>query len=425
MTKSSPGTADGLIFVTAPNSHIFDNRGEPVWWQPLPHGVPYAANLRVQQYRGRPVLTWWQGKVLLPLGYGLGEFVMVDQSYKEIARFGAGHGLPGDLHELLLDADGNAWVTAYEEVPADLRPVGGPAKGSILDCVVRQIDPITHDVLFEWRANGKVPFSESKKPLPQSGPHDYIHVNSIAFEPNGDLLLSARNTWAVYRVDPRTGAVTVRIGGRASNYHQPDGTTFFWQHDAKRRPDQTLTLFDDGASPTEEKQSRGLVLRQNPATKALELVKEYTHPAGLLAVAEGNLQTLPNSNVLIGWGTQPYVTEFDADGTLLFDAHMAYNQGSYRAFRTPWHATPAEPPAIAASRSGGSVNAYASWNGATEVASWRLLGGPSAGSLTTLTTVPRSGFETVLQASTKDAMVAVEPLDASGKPLSRSRTVTL
>ncbi len=41
------------------------------------------------------------------------------------------------------------------------------------------------------------------------------------------------------------------------------------------------------------------------------LVREYTHPDKLLSDTQGNVQVLPNGNVLVGWGSAPVFSEFD------------------------------------------------------------------------------------------------------------------
>lgn len=66
---------------------------------------------------------------------------------------------------------------------------------------------------------------------------------------------------------------------------------------------------------------------------------------------------------------------------------------NYRAFRLPWEGRPTTRPAVVAEREGNEVAVYTSWNGATEVASWRVEARRRA-SLTTVATAPRSGFET-------------------------------
>jgi hypothetical protein len=64
-----------------------------------------------------------------------------------------------------------------------------------------------------------------------------------------------------------------------------------------------------------------------------------------------------------------------------------------------------------------------SWNGATQVASWRVLAGASAGALSPVGTVAKSGFQTTLTASSAGPYVAVQALNAAGPVIGSSATV--
>src|SRR5207253_1795166 len=84
----------------------------------------------------------------------------------------------------------------------------------------------------------------------------------------------------------------------------------------------------------------------------------------------------------VGWGQVSDFSEFNAAGQLLFDAHLPGHVESYRAFRFAWEATPAQPPDFVVQReASGARTVYASWNGATQVASWNMLAGATATSL--------------------------------------------
>ena len=108
---------------------ILDDRGEVVWFRPL--DTKGVADFRAQRYGGRPVLTWWRGRA--ERGVGDGYYVIVDETYNEIATVAAGNGLTGDIHEFLITARDTALITIYERKPWDLSSVGGPKDGEIFD----------------------------------------------------------------------------------------------------------------------------------------------------------------------------------------------------------------------------------------------------------------------------------------------------
>jgi len=65
-----------------------------------------------------------------------------------------------------------------------------------------------------------------------------------------------------------------------------------------------------------------------------------------------------------------------------------------------------------------------SWNGATNVASWRVLAGPSPSALAPVSTVAKAGFQTTIAAQTAGPDIAVQALDGSGTVIATSATVT-
>ena len=115
------------------------------------------------------------------------------------------------------------------------------------------------------------------------------------------------------------------------------------------------------------------------------------------------------------------MTEFTRSGAIAFDARLPHGGQSYRAFRFPWVGRPADRPALAAR----APVLHASWNGATEVASWQLLQGASASDLRSGPRVPRTGFETLLTPAPQSRSAAVVALDRTGAPLGTSATIDL
>lgn len=383
------GTTQDYVFL-APSSGpgqrgalIVDAGGEVVWFHPTPGRT--VTDFKVQRLHGRPVLTWWEGKVVK--GIGDGEYVVVDDAYRELARFGRG----GDLHEFLISPENTALVLRNEIVPW--------RGGTVVGGVVEERELPSGRLMRRWRSLDHVPVEETTirgRPGPR---FDYFHVNSVDVDADGDLIVSARNTWAAYKIDRHSGAIKWRLGGKRSDFAMGPGTHFYWQHDVRAHAGGLLTVFDNAAAPAEEPQSRALVLRLSG--RRATLVRADVHkPERVLSHFMGNAQLLSNGHMFVGWGGSPFVTEFDAKAAIVFDAHLPRGGESYRAFRFPWTARPHDSPRL--------VAGYASWNGATEVASWRVEG---SGQI-----VPRTGFETRLPSNAR----SVAALDAAGATLGRS-----
>lgn len=421
--------APGYLFL-APSSGpgqrgplIVDNRGTPVWCLRTKPAV--AMNFRAAVYRGKPVLTWWEGKT--EHGLGEGAHVIVDSSYREVERLPAANGRPSDLHEFLLTPHGTALVSAWEKKPMNLSAIGGPANGSVIGGVVQELELPSGRLLFEWRSLDHVTLDESHAGVSSTAAFDYFHVNSIDLDRDGNLLVSARNTWAIYKIDRGSGDVIWRLGGKKSSFSMGAGAGFAWQHDARHHGpgDHLVSLFDDGAAPQVQPQSKGLVLALDMKRMHASLHRSYTHRPPLLAHALGSVQLLPNGNVLVGWGTAPYLTEFAATGRVLLDARLPRGGQNYRTLRFPWSGTPAVPPDLAARRTAGGHLLCASWNGATGVAAWQLETGTRADELTVAATIPTQGFETVGAVPAAATYAVVTALDGNGRPLGRSKVIGL
>ena len=373
--------APGLLFCTPSNGSghdgpaIFTNDGELVWLRP--DSGTQVTNFNVIQFAGQPALAWWEG--IVNGGIGTGDVVVTDRSYREITRVRAGNGRRADLHEFQVTPRGTALLLADAGVPATSAPGGAGLNGQVLDCAVQEIDLQTGAVLFEWHTADHVSIDESFIPYSADATaiYDYVHANSIDVDTDGGLLVSARNTSTVYKIDRASGAIVWRLGGKRSDF-------------------------------------------------AMTLVRAFERPTPLFARSQGNLQLLPRGNVLVGWGDAGYVSEFSGSGELVFDATYPAAVQSYRNFRSPWTGRPVELPAAAAvTGPGGAVTVFASWNGATDVASWDVLAGSRADVLVRAGSAPRTGFETSIPVEGAATFVRVVGRDSRGAVLGTSPVVAV
>ncbi len=404
---------------------IYTPQGRLVWFEELSGGET-AEDLSEQTYEGRSDLTWWKGRVL-SLGFGQGEDIVMNSNYQTVARIAGGNGLKADLHDFQIVPHDVAYITAFNPIRCNLRAVKGATGGAILDTAIQEIDMKTGLVRWEWHSLDHIGASESETEAPTTPtPWDWFHINSIDPETDGNIFISARSTWAGYQLEGGTGKVLWRLGGLKSSFKMRPGTEPAWQHDGRVLPDGEVTFFDDGSNPPIHRQSRAVRITLDFKTREAHLASAYTHPdPPLLAASQGNMQTLADGNTVVGYGGVPEISEYATDGSLLFDAHQPFDMSFYRAFRFPWRGRPLSPPAVLASLNdtGEETIVHASWNGASEVASWRVLAGKHTGSLAVQTTIPASGFESSTTLPEKYARVAVQALDSAGHMLGTSRTV--
>ncbi len=433
VTTADRDPAAGDIFTTngpGPGQYgalIYTPQGRPVWFDRLPEGQT-AENLSVQSYDGRPALTFWRGKVL-SLGFGQGEDVVLNSAYREIAKVQGGNGVEADLHDFQVAPGEVSYTTAFNPIRCNLASVQGARDGVVLDTAVQEIDMRTGLVRWEWHSLDHVAATESETTTPtKPTPWDWFHINSIDLQPGGNIFISARSTWAGYQIEGGSGNILWRLGGLKSSFKLGPGVETAWQHDGRILPSGLVTFFDDGSNPPIHSQSRGLRIALNFKSHTARLVSSYTHPdPPLLAPSQGNMQTLPDGNAIVGYGGVPAISEFATSGALLLDAHLPYDMSFYRAFRFPWSGRPASPPAALANLNDTSEETivHMSWNGATGVTSWRVLAGKQPNALQAQTTIPASGFESSTTLPKKYAYAAVQALDSAGHVLGASKPVAV
>jgi Arylsulfotransferase (ASST) len=403
---------------------IIDGSGELVWFLPLSPGADTALrafNFQAQTLNGKTVLAWFQGAVVL--AHGQGHYELWDTNYAKIAEVQAHNGYQADLHEFVLTPQGTALFTCYGQSSANLAKFGGKQEGAYFYGVVQEVDVRTGALLFEWRSDQHVGLAESYvKVTSATVPWDYFHINSIAVDPtDGNLIISGRNAWAFYKVDRSTGKVLWRAGGKSSDFKVGPGAHFAFQHDVRRYADGSVTMFDnEGGPPAEAPSSRGLVLAMDENGRSISLAHQYDHSPPIMSDALGSVQDLGQGQHFVGWGESSYFSQYDSSGRVVFDAHLTHGTESYRAFKQPWQGNPIEPPAIAVVSGTGAATVYASWNGATSVAQWSVLGGADAKHLSALGRARRAGFETTITVPHPPPYLAVEALDSSGRALGRS-----
>jgi outer membrane protein assembly factor BamB len=424
--KGNAPAGEGDIFV-APQfgpaedgPMILGARGDLIWFRPTPIGRNVlSADFRVQNLHGEPVLTWWQG--VINHGEGRGEGLVLDRRYEQTAVVQAGNGLSMDLHEFKVTPDGDAYFLAAEPVrlPGVYRPV--------IDGVVQEVDIKTGLVLFEWHALDHVPLSASylygpKQPGHVLGP---FHLNSVSLDRDGNLIVSARNTSAVYKIDHETGAIVWQYGGKDSSFTMGPGTVTAFQHDAHIQPDGTLTVFDDGAGPPRvHPSSRGIRVRLNAGTRSASLVQQYGHSPALSANFEGDAQLLSGGNVFLGWGQRQFFSEDNSSGQQIFDASFEAPTSSYRAYRFRWSGQPMVKPALSLTTGPhDAIITHESWNGATNVSGWSVLSGSTPTALHRTRRARKYKFEATITIQSTAKYVQVQALGPHARVLASSRVL--
>lgn len=267
---------------------------------------------------------------------------------------------------------------------------------------------------------------------------DFFHINSVDKMESGDYLISARYMHAVVCISGKTGEILWQLGGKNNNFHDLGGALdFSWQHHVTWQGNDTISLFDNHANDVRHNPSlysSGRIIKLDMEKMTAELVGKYAHPDRILNVSQGSVQVVNETgNVLVGFGNSPTYVEFAPDGEVLCEAHFAPHitfelvdlglAKSYRIFKHPWVGRPKTVPDVKVK----SGRIYVSWNGATEVAGWRLETAKmteDTDGYVNVQEIKKEGFESSFELDQTHEFVRVVALDANMKAMAASATVS-
>lgn len=346
--------------------------------------------------------------------------------------------LDGDYHEFSITPDDTALITAYTKVPWDLTS-RGRENGFIWDCVFQELDVTTNRLLFEWRASEHLNFEDMAVDSwtdwtgTEDDPWDWFHLNSVEKDVQGNYLISARYTNAITYISGQGGDVLWNLGGKNGDFTdlaEGNATHIVDPHMARWADNGTaITFFDNIAFWSYEKdkqQTHAIKIALNLETHVAKSLAEFVHPKGIFAESEGSIQHLDSGNYLVGYGSAPVYTEFSAHGEFLCDTHYAPLQAekatlmglprhAYRTYKHHWVGFPEEPPKVKLE----GQQLFVSWNGATEVRSWKLDGRKlPRNSWSSLGTYAKDDFEVAMKLQkSKFPDYRITAIDGHGSPL--------
>ncbi|MCB0190794.1 MAG: aryl-sulfate sulfotransferase [Anaerolineae bacterium] len=365
---------------TTPYLLIVDNRGEPVYYKKL--------NQPTGDFKKQPngQLTYWD--------YPARAYQVMDSSYQIVDSYQAGNGYNADGHGLQILPNGHALLMIYDFKRIDMSKIvpGGVPTATVAGLVIQELDT-AKNVVFEWRSWDHFDITDTNVNT-TSAQIDYVHGNAIEQAHDGHLLISSRNLDEITKINRQTGDVMWRMGGKKNEFtFVDDHSPFYKQHDIRSHPNGHITLFDNG-NDRKPPYSRGVEYRLDEVNMTATWISEYRNTPDIFGAATGNAQRLPNGNTLIGWGSSwPNVTEFKSDGTKVFELTFAKPNISYRAFRFPWQGQPVTQPTLVVQTDGATATLSYSWNGATDIATYRIYGGEAPEPSGLIETQIKTGFE--------------------------------
>ncbi|MGC6532729.1 MAG: arylsulfotransferase family protein [Flavobacteriales bacterium] len=274
---------------------------------------------------------------------GLGAFMVRDSLLNEPTSIApVGLGLVADYHDIHVEPDNSALLFCYDPTiyAMDTVVFGGNPACEAVDLVVQHLDP-DGNLLFEWRGLDHI--------SPSSMPHtdltlaelDVFHCNDIAWDTDGNIVMSNRNMSEILKIDAVTGELIWRWGSLQNQFEFVDDYPFTMQHSVQVTGPNRYLIFDNGVFGAEypggTTVSRAVEYELDLTNMQAHKVWEYIHPDALYGVAMGNVQRLPNGNTLINWGTLTsidehgaVVTEVTPEGNVAMELVFAAGENLYR-----------------------------------------------------------------------------------------------
>ncbi|KAF2447292.1 hypothetical protein P171DRAFT_384557 [Karstenula rhodostoma CBS 690.94] len=440
--------------------YIFRDDGDLVWSGYGIYSI-WATNFQATKWKGQDVLFGFEGDHNAGYGHGHGHTTILDQHYETIRELRAGNHKLTDKHEFHVVSDNTAVIQIYQPIPQNLTAYGASEEQQwIVNAIFQELDITTGELLFEWASLDHVTPEEAILPINpgqagsgynSSDAWDYFHINSVDKNSEGDYIISARDACSIHKIDGKDGSIIWRLDGKNSSFTLGQNVTFCFQHHARFHPQlknedegksiEYISLYDNSAHGTEDGRgkevataptSSGKIIKLDTEAWTAELVQGFYPPDNLRSKSQGSTQLLPNGNVIVNWGSEGALTEYEAKGSILFHTYMdsgylGLGVENYRGFRFNWTGLPNEEPAIVSLQNDEGTVVHVSWNGDTETKTWRFFAvAGKYGRKHFLGEVPRKSFETSFKVPGKQVHhVGAEALDARGKVLRITRVAKL
>jgi len=335
-------TAPGQIFLAnnegPPYLLAFNNDGTPAYYERL-------------EYSARDFKVHPNGNISYSLkdddNFTKG-FVLKDSNFATIDTIPAAKGYKTDVHDLTIAPNGNYLLIAVSYLSVDMSQVieGGDPDAELKGCHVHELNK-DKELVFEWVCWDHYEVSDAIGVDLRQRSLDYVHMNSVAVDYDGHLVVSSRNLSECTKINRQTGEIIWRLGGKNDQFEWiNDNDKISNQHDirpVKGKPNQ-YTIFDNGNSHNPQ-YSRVIEIIVDTSDMTVEKVWEYRHSPDIFSYSMGNAQRLENGNTMINYSDVPHpkVCEVTNNGEIVFEADLDIATHCYRTFRFDWNGTIQKP----------------------------------------------------------------------------------
>ena len=136
-----------------------------------------------------------------------------------------------------------------------------------------------------------------------STPGDWVHANSLAIGPHGNVLLSLNWLNQVVSIAPDWKSLEWKLGGRGSSFTVDSDAVFLGQHNVQLVGETRVLLFDNGRGRLPGNQfSRALEVVLDPITHTAHRAWEFRSSPDIFAPYIGAVHRLANGNTIVHFG---------------------------------------------------------------------------------------------------------------------------
>lgn len=302
-----------------------------------------------------------------------GFYILLDHHFNEVDTLRCVGNYRTDSHELVLLPNGHALLVCEQDRTIDMSKLvtGGNKNATVVGNHFQEVDS-DGNKYWEWLCWDHLRPQDAIAVDVRSSYIDYVHLNSIAVDYDGQYVLSFRSMSEVAKINSASGEFIWRLGGVHNQFTFVNDQGISAQHHAMPVPGKPdhYTIYDNN-------HTRAVEYQLNVAQKTAQKVWEYHYPKASGTYMMGSVQRLANENTYIDWSTTPPLKgcEVDKDNDLVFEIQVD-GVSSYRSYRYEWDGMMERPYLLTEDHPQGTVLIFNKF-GDRNVKEYQIYGGKS------------------------------------------------
>jgi len=280
--------------------------------------------------------------------FGETKFMIMDSTFRIVDSVGCLNGIETDSHDFIILPNGHYLLIGTKSRITDLsnyrifmqKDLPGSKKAKLKYGIIQELDK-NKNLIYQWDSEPYFKIEDADKIyLNDTTTLDVTHFNSVEKDKDGNIIVSARYSNEVIKINVHDGTLLWRMGGKNNQFtFINDSLPFVGQHDARIQASGNFTLFDNGYGKEHVKHNaRAIEYKLDEKNKTATLVWYYNNENKIISEATGNAQRLKNGNTLINYGKiangTPNITfeMVKPNKQKIYSLSFADTMGTYRAF---------------------------------------------------------------------------------------------